>query len=145
MNCQHIEELKTNISIFEPSTWLCWAKIWFSYHYCHTFEAISLDILDKSFNFYIGLCTHRMGLPRWASPVSQLVKNSPAVWETWFWSLGWENPLEKRKAIHSSIPAWEFHGPYSPWGGKESDTTEWLSLSLPQPSTTAQPKEFACN
>ena len=38
--------------------------------------------------------------------VAQLVKNSPAVWETWVWSLGWEDVLEKRKATHSSIVAW---------------------------------------
>ena len=31
-------------------------------------------------------------------PVAQLVKNPPAMWETWIWSLGWENPLEKGKA-----------------------------------------------
>ena len=37
--------------------------------------------------------------------VSQLVKNPPAMWETWVWSLSWEDPLEKGKAIHSSILA----------------------------------------
>ena len=42
----------------------------------------------------------------WASLVAQLVKNAPAVWETWVRSLGWEDPLEKRMAIHSSILAW---------------------------------------
>ena len=38
----------------------------------------------------------------WASLVAQLVKNLPAVWETWIQSLGWEDPLEKGKATHSS-------------------------------------------
>ena len=42
----------------------------------------------------------------WASLMAQLVKNLPAVWETWVQSLGWEDPLEKGKATHSSIPAW---------------------------------------
>ena len=42
----------------------------------------------------------------WASLVAQLVKNLPAVWETWVRSLGWEDPLEKGKATHSSILAW---------------------------------------
>ena len=46
----------------------------------------------------------------WASPVAQLVKNSPAMRETWVQSLGWEDPLEKGKAIHSSILAWRI-----PW------------------------------
>ena len=38
--------------------------------------------------------------------VAQLVKNLPAVQETWAWSLIWEDPLEKRKATHSSILTW---------------------------------------
>ena len=42
----------------------------------------------------------------WASLVAQLVKNLPAIQETWVQSLGWEDPLEKRKATHSSILAW---------------------------------------
>ena len=41
----------------------------------------------------------------WASLVAQLVKNPPAMRETWVRSLGWEDPLEKGKAMHSSIPA----------------------------------------
>ena len=45
-----------------------------------------------------------------ASLVAQLVKNPPAMWETWVQSLGWEDPLEKRKATHSSILAWRI-----PW------------------------------
>ena len=38
--------------------------------------------------------------------MAQLVKTLPAMWETWVWSLGWEDPLEKGKATHSSILAW---------------------------------------
>ena len=41
-----------------------------------------------------------------ASLVAQLVKNPPAMWETWVRSLGWEDPLEKEKAAHSSVLAW---------------------------------------
>ena len=65
-----------------------------------------------------------------ASLVAQLVKNLPAMRETWIQSLGWGDPLEKRKATHSSILAWRIHGLYSPWGHKESNTTEGFSLSL---------------
>ena len=55
--------------------------------------------------------------------------NLPAVQETQFLFLGQEDSLEKEMAIHSSIPAWKFHGQrklagYSPWGLKESDMTE---------------------
>ena len=39
------------------------------------------------------------------SLVAQLVKNPPAMWETWVQSLGWENPLEEGKATHFSILA----------------------------------------
>ena len=42
----------------------------------------------------------------WASLVAQLVKNPPAMWETWLGSLGWEYSLEKEKVTHSSILAW---------------------------------------
>ena len=63
-------------------------------------------------------------------PMAQLVKNLPAVWETWVRSLGWEDPLEKGKATHTSILAWRIPWMYSPWGRKKSDTTEQLSLSL---------------
>ena len=43
----------------------------------------------------------------WASLVAQLVKNLPAMWETWVRSLGWEDPLEKGKATHSGIMGWQ--------------------------------------
>ena len=46
----------------------------------------------------------------WASLVTQLVKNLPAMQETWVRSLGWKDPLEKGKATHSSILAWRI-----PW------------------------------
>ena len=46
----------------------------------------------------------------WASLVAQLVKNSPAMQETWVRSLGREDPLEKKMATHSSILTWRI-----PW------------------------------
>ena len=46
----------------------------------------------------------------WASLEAQLVKNLPAVQETWVQSLDWEDPLEKGKATHSSVLAWRI-----PW------------------------------
>ena len=50
-----------------------------------------------------------MGYPlqySWASLVAQLIKNPPAMRETWVRSLGQEDPMEKGKATHSSILAW---------------------------------------
>ena len=41
-----------------------------------------------------------------ASLVAQMVKNLPAMQDTWVQSLGWEDPLEKEMATHSSILAW---------------------------------------
>ena len=57
--------------------------------------------------------------------MAQPVKNLTAMQETWVQSLGWEDPLEKGKANHSSILAWRI-----PWGCKELDTAERLSRSL---------------
>ena len=52
--------------------------------------------------------------------MAQLVKNPPAMWETWVRSLGWEDPLEKGMATHSSILAWRIpqtivHGVAKRW------------------------------
>ena len=63
------------------------------------------------------------------SLVAQMVKNTPAMRETWVQSLGWEGPLEKGLAIHSNILPGESHGQrnlagYSPW-----DRKSWTQLS----------------
>ena len=68
----------------------------------------------------------------WASLVAQLVKNPPAMWETWVGKIPW-----RRERLPTPV-FWpeEFHE-LSPWGCKESDTTErlWLT-SLTNPSIT---------
>ena len=63
-----------------------------------------------------------------------MVKNLPVMQETWIQSLGQEDPLQKGLATHSNTLPGEFHGQrslvyYSPWGCKESDTTEGLTVS----------------
>ena len=65
----------------------------------------------------------------WASLVAQMVKNPPAMRETWVRSLGWEDPLEEGMVIHSSILASRIPKDREAWwatgrGWKESDTTE---------------------
>ena len=60
------------------------------------------------------------------SLVAQTVKHLPTMQETWVRSLGWEDPLEKEVATHSSTCGWRSVVGYSPWVCKESDTTEWL-------------------
>ena len=59
-----------------------------------------------------------------ASLVAQLVKNPPAMRQTWVGNIPW-----RREKLPTPV-FWpgEFHGPYSPWGHKESDTTEQLAL-----------------
>ena len=59
-----------------------------------------------------------------------LVKNPPALWETWVRSLGWEDPMEKEWLPAPVFWPGESHGLYSAWGRKELDMTGWLSLSL---------------
>ena len=65
----------------------------------------------------------------WASLVAQLVRNLPAMQETWVRSLGWEDPLEKGTATHSSILFWRIPQTEEPGGlqsmGLQSQT--WLS------------------
>ena len=63
----------------------------------------------------------------------QTVKNLHVMQETWVRYMGQEGPLEKGMATHSSILDWSGQWSlvgYSPWGRKESDTTERLTLSL---------------
>ena len=69
------------------------------------------------------------GLCPVAPLVAQRVKRLPAMQETEVRSLGWEDPLEKEVATHSSILPGDSHGQgsltgYSPWVRKELDTTE---------------------
>ena len=63
----------------------------------------------------------------WASLVVQLVKNLPEMQKIWVQSLGWEDPLEKGKATHSSVLAWRIPRTLSVHGVTESDTAEQLS------------------
>ena len=75
---------------------------------------------------YIGKVRDDLGFS-----VAQLLKNPPAMQETWVQSLGWEDPMEKGQATHSSILPWRI-----PWTvyslGLQSQIglTERLSLSL---------------
>ena len=66
----------------------------------------------------------------WASLVAQLVKNPPAIQETWVRS--WVGKIPWRRERLPTPVFWpgEFHRLYNPWGHQESDTTERLSLSL---------------
>ena len=70
-----------------------------------------------------------------SSLVAQMVKGLPAMWETLVQSLGQEEPWGREWQPTPVFLPGEFHGQkslvgYSPWDGKESDTTERLTLSV---------------
>ena len=65
----------------------------------------------------------------WASLVAQLVKNPPAMWETWVWPLDWEDPLERGTATLSNILAWRI-----PWTiqsmGSQRLRHDWVNFTF---------------
>ena len=77
-------------------------------------ESIHLQCRRPQFDSWVGkTCWKGIGYPlqhSWASLVAQLAKNPFTIAETWIQSLGWEDPLEKVTATHSSIVAWRI-----PW------------------------------
>ena len=78
----------------------------------------------------------------WVSLLSQLLKNLPALQETWVQFLGWENPREKGKATHSSILAWRI-----PWTVAHQAPLSigffrqeyWSGLPFPSPGDLPDP------
>ena len=82
-----------------------------------------------------------------SSVVAQLVKNPPAMWETWVRSLGWEVPLEEGMATHSSILAWRMPTDRGAWwvaihGVAKSQT--WLSSQTELNWTELDTGSFLC-
>ena len=73
---------------------------------CNTGDPGSIPVLEKFAGEGIGYPLQYS----WASLVAQLIKNSPAMWETWVQSLGWKDPLEKGTTTHFSVLAWRI-----PW------------------------------
>ena len=61
----------------------------------------------------------------WVALVAQLVKNLPAMRETWVRSLGWEDPLEEGKVTHSSILAWRIPWTGEPGGLQSVESQSW--------------------
>ena len=70
---------------------------------------------------------------------AQMVKNLPALWETWVWSLSWEEPLEKEMATHSSILAWRI--PWTKSMGLQRVRHDWVSNTF----TFTYFHEFNCH
>ena len=84
--------------------------------------------LGDIFSILADICNFDKLCKLWASPVTQMVKNLPAMHETWVGSLGWEDPLEQEMATprhrQRSLAG------YSPWGHKESDTAHTIPFLL---------------
>ena len=72
---------------------------------------------------------HRLSVIHGASIMAQLVKTLPAMWETWVWSLGWEDPLVKRIATLCSILAWRIPWTVSSMGSQRVGQ-DWVSKFL---------------
>ena len=87
------------------------------------FLMCSLNWSEPKVVYKVTVCPGR------ASLVAQLVKNLPAMRETWVWSLGWDDPLEKGKATHSSILAWRI-----PWTlqsmGSQRVRHDWATFTF---------------
>ena len=87
-------------------------------------------IFTEQFKAFVGQADELTKQFSRASLIAQLGKNLPAMLETWVQSRGWKDPMEKGKATRSNILAWRTPWTdYSPWGHKESDMTEQLSLT----------------
>ena len=85
---------------------------------CNTRDPSSIPELGRSPGEGIGYLL----LYSWASLVAKMVKNLPAIQETWVQSMGREDPMEKGMATHSSIPAWRIpwmEEPGEPWARKK--------------------------
>ena len=96
---------------------------------CNAGDPGSIPGLGRPAGEWIGYPLQCFG----ASLVVQLVKNLPAVWETWVQSLGWEDPLEEGKATHSSVLAWVFLAVYS------CPTARWIFLDRTHVSMDCEP------
>ena len=79
----------------------------------------------------------------WTSLVAQMIKNLPAMQETWVQSLGWEDPLEKGMVTHSSIFAWKI-----PWteesGQLQSTGSQRVGHNWVTNTQTPEPYMFRC-
>ena len=89
----HFDAIVNNLLISLLACYLCTET-----DFCILFVSCYFTEFISTNDFLVLPCGFPYGLPLWAFLVAQLVKNMPAMRETWVQSLGWEDPLEKRKA-----------------------------------------------
>ena len=75
------------------------------------------------------ICYQQWFLQYWASRVAQRLKYLPVIWETWVWSLGRKDPLEKEMTTHSSILAWRIPWAEEPGGLQSTGSQSRTRLS----------------
>ena len=98
---------------------------------CRSFQTAFSVLWHNSIRLFdLNWSTHIIG----ASLVAQRIKHLPAMQETWVQSLGWEDPLEKEIATHSSILAWRIHGQgslegYSPCMESQRVRHNWVTFT----------------
>ena len=121
---------RTEISLVPPAPTTCIDSLPLNKHPTSEWYNTSVIINEPLWTHHYHFNVHSL------HEGSQTVKRLPTMRETQVWSLGWEDPLEKDMAPHSSILAWKIpwtEDPgvgYSPWSLKESDTTERLHFNF---------------
>ena len=93
--------------------------------------------MRKTLVQFLGNCSPGEGIDyplqySWVSLVAQMVKNPPAVWKTWVQSLGWEDPLDKGMATHSTILTWRIPMDRGAWWASVhgvATSRTWLSIA----------------
>ena len=127
-----------NLTYLQPLGWeslSCWSLLHITLikylQNSHSFplQLISVKCCQKMVSWSLRMAYITDG----GSLMAQRVNNLPAMQETRVWFLCQEDPLEKGMVTHSSILAWRIPWTeepvgYRPWGHKESDMTEWLTL-----------------
>ena len=145
--CSHFEVQIFCILLFclldLPETELCWNLL------CCWVFLLQPIVLDTFTLHIVRIYYHVQKLAyniflEGASLVAQLVKNPPEMWETWVWSLDWDDPLEEGMATHSSILAWRI-----PWaeesGGLQSMESHRVGHDWVTKHSTAQHSIFLEN
>ena len=121
LDYEKITELRQQSNLSKLVKWI-WTKYW------PDNKPYAFPYYTACKEFFIVLLAEM-----WASLVAQMVKNLPAMQETWVWFLGWKIPWRREWLPSPVLLPGESHGQrslagYSPWGHKESDTTKQLSL-----------------
>ena len=108
LKLKHMLKQRLHVKLISVTWWSLWMKHCDAWWWLAAAHTCSVLVRTQMLSCFIPNTGWLLNCR--ASLVAQLVKNPPAMWETWVQSLGWEDPLEKGKAVHYSILAWR-----SPW------------------------------